>query len=231
MPSRTLLSQTVEDQAFLPFQLEAFLLFALHVCAFIACEAIFKSDWGVAAFYAFLGTALAFTSFSPRGSFPHLIVVGVRLLLSGSVSYFSISSPPETWDREHKAARWIMIDPLVWVVELALFFNLDHPIYPIIWSVRRTTLAGALLTCSLGKKLSKLGLARHCCLSMAVIMIVHIILNLSEEDQYVTLGSILLLSINHLLGNSTEKNADEVFQEHFMGSLLIATLVRAFKRK
>ena len=120
-----------------------------------------------------------------------------------------------------------MIDPLVWVVELALFFNLDHPIYPIIWSVRRTTLAGALLTCSLGKKLSKLGLARHCCLSMAVIMIVHIILNLSEEDQYVTLGSILLLSINHLLGNSREKNADEVFQEHFMGPLIIATLVRA----
>ena len=66
---------------------------------------------------------------------------------------------------------------------------------------------------------------------MAVIMIVHIILNLSEEDQYVTLGSILLLSINHLLGNSTEKNADEVFHEHFMGSFLIATLYRAFKRK
>ena len=229
MPSRTLLSQTVEDQAFLPFQLEAFLLFALHVCAFIACEAIFKSDWGVAAFYAFLGTALAFTSFSPRGSFPHLIVVGVRLLLSGSVSYFSITNPPETWDREVKAACWIMIDPLVWVVELALFFNLDHPIFPIIWSVRRVTITEALITYNLGEKRPKI--QKSCFLSLAAIMIVHIILNLSEEDQYVTLGTTILLSINHLLGNSREKNADEVFQEHFMAPFLIANLVRAFKRK
>ena len=230
MQTRVWGSHNVVDQAFLPFQLEASLL-ALFLCAIPLCEAISDSEWGWAAFLAFSTTAVAFSSFSPRGSFPHLIAVVVRLLISGSVSYFSISSPPETWDREHKAARWIMIDPLVWVVELALFFNLDHPIYPIIWSVRRTTLAGALLTCSLGKKLSKLGLARHCCLSMAVIMIVHIILNLSEEDQYVTLGSIILLSINHLLGNNTKKNADEVFQEHFMGSFLIATLYRAFKRK
>ena len=228
MQTRVWGSHNVVDQAFLPFQLEASLL-ALFLCAIPLCEAIADSEWGWAAFLAFSTTAVAFSSFSPRGSFPHLIAVVVRLLISGSVSYFSISSPPETWDREHKAARWIMIDPLVWVVELALFFNLDHPIFPIIWSVRRVTITEALITYNLGEKRPKI--QKSCFLSLAAIMIVHIILNLSEEDQYVTLGTTILLSINHLLGNSREKNADEVFQEHFMAPFLIANLVRAFKRK
>ena len=210
MQTRVWGSHNVVDQAFLPFQLEASLL-ALFLCAIPLCEAIADSEWGWAAFLAFSTTAVAFSSFSPRGSFPHLIAVVVRLLISGSVSYFSISSPPETWDREHKAARWIMIDPLVWVVELALFFNLDHPIFPIIWSVRRVTMTGALITLGLDEKAPKL--LRNCALSMGVLTIVHIILNLSEEDLYVTLATVLLLSIEHLFWQQHRKNADEMNQK------------------
>ena len=214
------------DQAFLPFQLEAS-LGALLFCAILLGEANAPLKWNVAAFFA----AVALSS---RGSFLQLIGVAIRLLISGFFSYAAITDPPNNWDREIKAFCWILVDPLVWVVELAVLFNIHHPILLVIWSVRRNTMTGFLLTCWVSKPVFKVKdpkLWEHCLLSMAAIMILHIILNFSEEDLYGTLGSVLLFSINYLHGNTTEKSADEVFRNLFMGQFVMATFVRAFKRK
>ena len=189
----------LENQAFLPFQLEA-ALGALTLFAGAACHFVAESDWTGAAFFAFLTTATTLLSFSPRGSSLHLIAVGLRLIFSGWWSYninvVILKVLPKSWDTGLRGFFWLLIGPLVWIVELAPFFNLDHPIFPIIWSVRRVTMTGALITLGLDEKAPKL--LRSCALSMGVIMIVHTILNLSEEDHYVTLATVLLLSIEHL---------------------------------
>ena len=193
LPSR------LENQAFLPFQLEA-ALGALTLFAGAACHFVAESDWGPAAFFAFLTTATTLLSFSPCGSSPHLIAVGLRLIFSGWWSYninvAILKVLPKSWDTGLRGFFWLLIGPLAWIVELAPFFNLDHPIFPIIWLVRRVTMTGALITLGLDEKAPKL--LRSCALSMGVIMIVHTILNLSENDHYVTLGTVILLSIEHL---------------------------------
>ena len=118
---------------------------------------------------------------------------------------------PKSWDTGLRGFFWLLIGPLAWIVELAPFFNLDHPIFPVIWSVRRVTITGALITLGLDEKAPKL--LRNCALSMGVIMILHIILNLSEEDLYVTLATVLLLFIEHLFWQQQRKNADEMNQK------------------
>ena len=204
----------LENQAFLPFQLEA-ALGALTLFAGAACHFVAESDWTGAAFFAFLTTATTLLSFSPRGSSLHLIAVGLRLIFSGWWSYninvAILKVLPKSWDTGLRGFFWLLIGPLVWIVELAPFFNLDHPIFPIIWLVRRVTITGALINLGLDKKAPKL--LRSCALSMGVIMIVHIFLNLSEEDHLVTLGTVLLLSIEHLFWQQHRKTADEMHQK------------------
>ena len=208
------LPSSLENQAFLPFQLEA-ALGALTLFAGAACHFVAESDWGPAAFFAFLTTATTLLSFSPRGSSLHLIAVGLRLIFSGWWSYninvAILKVLPKSWDTGLRGFFWLLIGPLAWIVELAPFFNLDHPIFPVIWSVRRVTITGALITLGLDEKAPKL--LRNCALSMGVIMIVHIILNLSEEDLYVTLATVLLLFIEHLFWQQQRKNADEMNQK------------------
>ena len=208
------LPSSLENQAFLPFQLEA-ALGAITLFAGAACHFVAESDWGPAAFFAFLTTATTLLSFSPRGSSLHLIAVGLRLIFSGWWSYninmAILKVLPKSWDTGLRGFFWLLIGPLVWIVELAPFFNLDHPILPVIWSVRRVTMTGALITLGLDEKAPKL--LRNCALSMGVIMIVHIILNLSEEDLYVTLATVLLLFIEHLFWQQHKKNADEMNQK------------------
>ena len=204
----------LENQAFLPFQLEA-ALGALTLFAGAACHFVAESDWGGAALFAFLTTATTLLSFSPRGSSLHLIAVGLRLIFSGWWSYnlnvAILKVLPKSWDTGLRGFFWLLIGPLVWIVELAPFFNLDHPIFPIIWSVRRVTMTGALITLGLDEKAPKL--LRSCALSMGVIMIVHTILNLSEKDHYVTLATVLLLSIEYLFWKQHRKTADEMHQK------------------
>ena len=208
------LPSSLENQAFLPFQLEA-ALGALTLFAGAACHFVAESDWGPAAFFAFLTTATTLLSFSPRGSSLHLIAVGLRLIFSGWWSYninvAILKVLPKSWDTGLRGFFWLLIGPLVWIVELAPFFNLHPPIFPVIWSVRRVTMTGALITLGLDEKAPKL--LRNCALSMGVIMIVHIILNLSEEDLYVTLATVLLLFIEHLFWQHHKKNADEMNQK------------------
>merc|ERR1712156_1385288 len=174
----------LENQAFLPFQLEA-ALGALTLFAGAACHFVAESNWGPAAFFALLTTATTVLSFSPRGSSLHLIAVGLRLIFSGWWSYnlnvAILKVLPKSWDTGLRGFFWLLIGPLVWIVELAPFFNLDHPIFPVIWSVRRVTMTGALIT-----------------------------LGLAEEDHYVTLGTVPLLSIEHLFWQHHRKNADEM---------------------
>ena len=208
------LPSSLENQAFLPFQLEA-ALGALTLFSGAACHFVAESDWGPAAFFAFLTTATTLLSFSPRGSSLHLIAVGLRLIFSGWWSYninmAILKVLPKSWDTGLRGFFWLLIGPLAWIVELAPFFNLDHPIFPVIWSVRRVTITGALITLGLDEKAPKL--LRNCALSMGVIMNVHIILNLSEEDLYVTLATVLLLFIEHLFWQQQRKNADEINQK------------------
>ena len=208
------LPSSLENQAFLPFQLEA-ALGALTLFAGAACHFVAESYWGPAAFFAFLTTATTLLSFSPRGSSLHLIAVGLRLIFSGWWSYninvAILKVLPKSWDTGLRGFFWLLIGPLAWIVELAPFFNLDHPIFPVIWSVRRVTITGALITLGLDEKAPKL--LRNCALSMGVIMILHIILNLSEEDLYVTLATVLLLFIEHLFWQQQRKNADEMNQK------------------
>ena len=208
------LPSSLENQAFLPFQLEA-ALGALTLFAGAACHFVAESYWGPAAFFALLTTATTLLSFSPRGSSLHLIAVGLRLIFSGWWSYninvAILKVLPKSWDTGLRGFFWLLIGPLAWIVELAPFFNLDHPIFPVIWSVRRVTITGALITLGLDEKAPKL--LRNCALSMGVIMILHIILNLSEEDLYVTLATVLLLFIEHLFWQQHRKNADEMNQK------------------
>ena len=208
------LPSSLENQAFLPFQLEA-ALGALTLFAGAACHFVAESYWGPAAFFAFLMTATTLLSFSPRGSSLHLIAVGLRLIFSGWWSYninvAILKVLPKSWDTGLRGFFWLLIGPLAWIVELAPFFNLDHPIFQVIWSVRRVTITGALITLGLDEKAPKL--LRNCALSMGVIMNVHIILNLSEEDLYVTLATVLLLFIEHLFWQQQRKNADEMNQK------------------
>ena len=208
------LPSSLENQAFLPFQLEA-ALGALTLFAGAACHFVAESYWGPAAFFALLTTATTLLSFSPRGSSLHLIAVGLRLIFSGWWSYninvAILKVLPKSWDTGLRGFFWLLIGPLAWIVELAPFFNLDHPIFPVIWSVRRVTITGALITLGLDEKAPKL--LRNCALSMGVIMILHIILNLSEEDLYVTLATVLLLFIEHLFWQQQRKNADEMNQK------------------
>ena len=126
-----------------------------------------------------------------------------------------------------------MIDPLVWIVELAIFFHLDHPIFPVIWTVRRALVAGSLLTLGLeAAKDGKYPKLTKWVLLMASVMIMQIILNLDEEDYYVTLGTTLMLAINHILGDGkAERNADEIFQNDFLIPFFMVNLIRAFKKK
>ena len=208
------LPSSLENQAFLPFQLEA-ALGALTLFAGAACHFVAESYWGPAAFFALLMTATTLLSFSPRGSSLHLIAVGLRLIFSGWWSYninvAILKVLPKSWDTGLRGFFWLLIGPLAWIVELAPFFNLDHPIFQVIWSVRRVTITGALITLGLDEKAPKL--LRNCALSMGVIMNVHIILNLSEEDLYVTLATVLLLFIEHLFWQQQRKNADEMNQK------------------
>ena len=132
-----------------------------------------------------------------------------------------------------KALSWILTDPLGLVVELAIFFHLDHPIFPVIWSVRRATITGSLLTIGLYRRdESRRIIVQNWALLMAVLMVVQIIMNLDEEEHYVTLGTVLLLLFNHALGdNEVESNADEVFKNNFMIPFIILKLVRVLKKR
>ena len=95
------LPSSLENQAFLPFQLEA-ALGALTLFAGAACHFVAESDWGPAAFFAFLTTATTLLSFSPRGSSLHLIAVGLRLIFSGwggyNINVAILKVLPKSWD-------------------------------------------------------------------------------------------------------------------------------------
>ena len=118
-------------------------------------------------------------------------------------------------------------------MELAIFFHLDNPIFPVIWSVRRATITGSLLTIGLYRRdESRRIIVQNWALLMAVIMVTQIIMNLDEEEHYVTLGTVLLLLFNHALGdNEVESNADEVFKNNFMIPFIILKLVRVLKKR
>ena len=227
----------LSTQAFLPHQFEAALA-PIFFFGLFAAEAFHESDRTGVLFIALLLPAFTVLAISPQGSFPHLISVVMRLIIGGWSSWLAffdpppppLFAPPERW---WKACCWITIDPLVWIVELAIFFRLDHPIFPVIWTVRRATVAGSLLILGLeaaedGKypKLTKWVLL------IASIMIMQIILNLDEEDYYVTLGTTLMLAINHILGEGkAECNADEIFQNDFLIPFFMVNLIRLFKKK
>ena len=230
------LPSSLENQAFLPFQLEA-ALGALTLFAGAACHFVAEYDWVGAAFFALLTTATTLLSFSPRGSSLHLIAVGLRLIFSGWWSYninvAILKVLPKSWDTGLRGFFWLLIGPLAWIVELAPFFNLHHPIFPVIWSVRRATITGSLLTIGLYRRDdSKRIILQNWALLMAVTMIVQIIMNLDEEEHYVTLGTVLLLLFNHALGdNEVESNADEMFKNNFMIPFIILKLVRVLKKR
>jgi len=85
-----------------------------------------------------------------------------------------------------------MIDPLGWIVELAIFFHLDHRFFPVIWSVRRVTTTGCLLTIGFDEMLMSnvggmLWTRKICTFLMAAIMIIQIILNVYKESYHVTM--------------------------------------------
>ena len=130
------------DQAFLPYQFETALapIFWFGLCAADACYDRCKicfAHWKEASTSSLFLAVFTMLALFPQGSFPHMASLAIRLYFSGGNSYMAIFNPPPSWDREAKAMFWILIDPLGWIVEVSIFFQLDHPILPVIWSVRR----------------------------------------------------------------------------------------------
>merc|ERR1719234_1296196 len=58
-----------------------------------------------------------------------LISIGVRLLLSGFLGYAALFKPRKS--RAEKAFVWIILDPLGWLVEMALFLQINEPIFQV----------------------------------------------------------------------------------------------------
>ena len=225
----------LEDQAFLPHQLEASFAIIFAAGLFCLIEIHITVDKPVLlGLHSLLFVSITLISLSPHGSFLYLISVGLRLLVYCWCSYAWLFDDSATSPVNYmKALLWILTDPLGLVVELAIFFHLDHPIFPVIWSVRRATITGSLLTMGLYRRdESRRIIVQNWALFMAVIMVAQIIMNLDEEEHYVTLGTVLLLLFNYALGdNEVESNADEVFKNNFMIPYIILKLVRVLKKR
>ena len=225
----------LEDQAFLPHQLEASFAIIFAVGLFCLPEIHITIDKPVLlGLHSLLFVSITLISLSPHGSFLYLISVGLRLLVCCWCSYSWLFADSATSpDKYMKALFWILTDPLGLVVELAIFFHLDHPIFLVIWPVRRATITGSLLTISLYRRdESRRIIVQNWALLMAVLMVVQIIMNLDEEEHYVTLGTVLLLLFNHALGdNEVESNADKVFKNDFMIPFIILKLMRVLKKR
>ena len=131
----TSLESYLVDQAFLPYQFETALapIFWFGLCAADACYDRCKicfAHWKEASTSSLFLAVFTMLALFPQGSFPHMASLAIRLYFSGGNSYMAIFNPPPSWDREAKAMFWILIDPLGWIVELAIFFQLDYPILP-----------------------------------------------------------------------------------------------------
>jgi len=86
------LASHLDEQTFLPYQLEIALvgIFFLCLCVITTTVVAFgNSDWEAASFSSVVSVVFTFLALSRRGSYPHLASVGLRLLLSVSFIFFS----------------------------------------------------------------------------------------------------------------------------------------------
>lgn len=100
----------VENQTFLPFELEAAFSAQLFIGWATWIYTWGPADFWAAAFWASLGTSVTLGSFSVRGSYLHLISVALRLLVSGGHIYLRFFDQPKNpikIDRRVKIFMWV----------------------------------------------------------------------------------------------------------------------------
>ena len=175
------LASHLDDQDFLPYQCEVALV-PIFCFGNGAIGAYYNSNWKKAFAFSLMIAAFAILALSAQEEdYLHLTSIGVRLLLSGFLGYAALFKPRKS--RAETAFVWIILDPLGWVVEVAIFLQLDDPIFQMVWLVRRATVTGCFLACVSDPDPRIYTGMKVWTFFMAAVMILQIIMNLSWVDR------------------------------------------------
>ena len=128
----TSLVSHLDDQDFLSYQCEVALV-PIFCFGNGAIGAFYKSKLKKAFVFSLIIAAIVMCAVSAEEAHHlRLACIGVRLLLSVFLGYAAMFKPRKS--RAETAFVWIIIDPLGWAVELAIFLNLNDPIFQVGWS-------------------------------------------------------------------------------------------------
>ena len=171
------------SQAFLSHQCEVALV-PIFCFGNGAIGAYYKSDWKKAFAFSLMMAAIAMLALSAHQE-PALRLASVtlRLLLTAFLGYAAAFKPRKS--RAEKAFVWIILDPLGWLVEVAIFLQLDDPIFETVWLVRRATVTGCFLACLSDPDPRLYTGMKVWTFFMAAVMILQIIMNLNLVDHLI----------------------------------------------
>ena len=171
------------SQAFLTHQCEVALV-PIFCFGNGAIGAYYKTNWKKAFAFSLMIAAFAMLALSAQEEdYLRLTSIGVRLLLSGFLGYAALFKPRKS--RAETAFVWIILDPLGWVVEVAIFLQLDDPIFQVVWLVRRATVTGCFLACLSDPDPRLYTGMKVWTFFMAAVMILQIIMNLNLVDHLI----------------------------------------------
>ena len=177
----TALASQLDDQDFLPYQCEVALV-PIFCFGNGAIGAYYNSNWKKAFAFSLMIAAFVMLALSAQEEdYLRLTSIGVRLLLSGFLGYAALFKPRKS--RAETAFVWIILDPLGWVVEVAIFLQLDDPIFQVVWLVRRATVTGCFLACLSDPDPRIYTGMKVWTFLMAAVMILQIIMNLNWVDR------------------------------------------------
>ena len=215
----------LSDQDFLPYQFEVTLVPFFHI-GLLAAAAFSDSKWKEAIVYSYaFATFALLLAFSPQGPYFHPLSALLRLPYCALGIYAAISDPPKTWDRGSIAFAWVSIDPLSWIVELAIMLQFDQPIFLIFWSVRQAAIVASFSTIFYDEQLKDS--QKVWTFMMAAIVIAQIILN-EENPKVVFFKTFLPIGVNHMLGNNGKARGDEVIQNKFLSPIIANKVKKMF---
>ena len=171
------------SQAFLTHQCEVALV-PIFCFGNGAIGAYYKTNWKKAFAFSLMIAAFAMLALSAQEEdYLRLTSIGVRLLLSGFLGYAALFKPRKS--RAETAFVWIILDPLGWVVEVAIFLQLDDPIFQVVWLVRRATVTGCFLACLSDPDPRLYTGMKVWTFFVAAVMILQIIMNLNLVDHLI----------------------------------------------
>ena len=177
------LASQLDNQAFLSYQCEVALV-PIFCFGNGAIGAYYKSNWRKVFVFSLMMAACAMLALSAHQEANlRLASIGVRLLLTAFLGYAAAFKPRKS--RAERAFVWIILDPLGWLVEVAIFLQLNDPIFEMVWLVRRATITACFLACLSDPDPRIYTGMKAWTFVMAAVMGLQIVMNLYWVDQLI----------------------------------------------